>query len=230
MKNETLERVEGIILHTFDYQEFDQIISVLTEERGITRFIVKGANTPKRRAVTPTAPLTYATFAFVRGRGELLKCQEITPIENNLKLRDDFDTLQAACEMIKAVNSSQLPQKGSKNLFLLLKSFLKKLSETSFPQTLKSSFLLRLMRHDGLLHLSPNCSKCKSALTKLYLYEGESFCVAHAPPMSWPFEEEEANLLLLLMYSASFALIIDIDLESELTEKISKLFIESYKN
>lgn len=225
MSTKPVFRTKGIILHSIDFQEHDRILSVFSRDDGIVSIIVNGANRPSKGKPL-TAPLTYAEFVYTKTRGELLRCCEVTPLETHLKLRDSLVLLETACTLLQALAKSQMPGKASPLLFDLLHAYLHELPKVADPHVLAASFKLKLLRHDGFLHLEDRCTACGEAALPLYIAYGECFCSLHAPAYGRKFDEEEVLIMKILLMSRRFEFLSTLELPLELKEKLDGIFTD----
>lgn len=215
-------RIEGVVLHTINFRDYDQILSVFSPELGIEKFFVKGSFRSSRRGSTPSL-LTQCEFVYRQGRGSLLICDEISVLNHYLELRKDFATLQGACNLIRLIQDSQLPGKPAPNLYKLLLKYLEGLRSLLNPKLLLTSFHLKLMRHEGILHLSSFCQTCQQPLSSLYFSEGECFCATHSPKDALHFSTEETGVLYNLTYCRSLKELASLSFPSDLEKKIRLL-------
>jgi len=187
-----LLRQKGIILRTLPYQERHLILTVLTEETGLAGFIAG------RKQAPAANPLTEAEFVYTPGQSSLLRCKEVTPLDQNRRLREDFERLQAACAMAGALLQTQMENRPSPALYALLRRYLQKLPEPSPPKTLLASFKLKLLKHEGLLNtdsLPEELSFSEEELLQLQiLADGRSFKDFALVEMDRPFEEKLERL------------------------------------
>ena len=218
-------RIEGIILHAFSFQDFDQILTVFTSE-GIHKFLVKGAFSRKNGKGTLTAPLSHAEFVFRPGKGDLLSCREISMLNQHLNLRQNLELLESSFDLIDAIYRSQMPNKPAPALYKLLVAYLEKIPLLKPPQLLSVSFRLKVLNHEGLLSLASQCGHCNKPLHTHYLYGGESFCSQHALPTSLEFSKEEISLLKNLAYAQTFTQLAALSLPLHLPHKVKLLFKE----
>lgn len=217
-------RTEGIILQTRPFQDFDAILTVFSIDQGVIKFIAKGAHRPARRAGMVTTPLTRAEFVYTKGRGDLLKCSEISVNNHYLPLRQSLGVLEAACAMAQSIEHSQWPQTPSSDLFNLFNSYLDKIHEMEDPHVLSASYRLKLLRHDGLLRLAPTCAVCAERPELLYMSAGECVCSAHAFGNGLAFTSDEMAIVCLLTYCRSFLEVGCLVLTPELRQKITQCF------
>lgn len=219
-----IESTQGIILRATAFKEKDYILTVLSPDHGLMKIYQsrKGKKTGNHYALS--TPLTCAEFLFSRGRGNLLRFQDGSVLEEHLALRKSLPHLEAACEMVNKILEIQWPGKPSPELFQLLLYFLKRLPDAEDPRPLLQSFLLKTLRLEGLLSLQPLCSHCGEENDKLFLAEGQSFCQAHRPDYHLDFSEEESQVLLVLAWSRSLQDLLAAPYLPDLDQKISALF------
>lgn len=217
-------KTEGIILNGVKFQDYDQIITIFTPSEGILKLIVKGGLRVGKENLT--SPFTRAEFIYIRKKSELCTCKEISLLHQHLSLRKDIDTLEAASELLQAIIATQMPQKMAPEIYQLLASYLEKLPHTSSPFTLATSFKLKVLRYEGLLHLKSHCSSCHIPLNAKSLFEGETYCFEHAPPSSLDFTEEEALFLDCLALARSYGELFLTTPDPLFHQKVKRLFLE----
>lgn len=187
-------KVEGIILKSFDYKERQRILRVFTQN-GMDSFVAYLSK--NQHSTGACQPLCLCEFYYKNTPSELKQTREIYLLEPHLKIREDFDKIEAAGAIIRSLLQTQLPEKPSKTLYHLTKVYLSHLQITKKPKELKVSFLLKLMRYEGLFE------SCQMS-----------------------FDQEEQILVNALCYTKDFSLIEEIELDTSLTKKIEAFFEE----
>jgi DNA repair protein RecO (recombination protein O) len=219
-----LEKTEGIILHSFPIRDYDQILVLYTRDRGLLSVVVKAARSKKRGLSSTVAPITRVEIVYKPGREDLHSCREISPLNYHLFLRDDINKLSAACELVKAVRTSQGVEKPSPPLYSLLRAFIERVEISSSLGALSTAFRLKILKHDGLLHFDSACSACQSALDEHYFFKGEPFCSIHCPPGGVRFQKGQFNTLSNLLDARQFASIESLQLPDDLVSDVKSLF------
>ena len=97
-------------------------------------------------------------------------------IDEHLILRNKLSSLQAAGQLAQAILHSQLPGKPTPQLYLLFRAYFKQIHAFEDPANLIVSFKLKLLKHEGLMALSPTCSLCDAPA--LYLLDGKASAAA----------------------------------------------------
>jgi DNA repair protein RecO len=143
---------EGIILQAANFRDFDQIVTVFTENEGIMKFIAKRGNAPKNQL--KCAILTKAEFVYTIGKSDLYTLSELSTKEHYLQLRKSLSSLNTSCECLKAILETQMLHKPAPFLYKLLTAFLTKIHTfTENQEALESSFRLKILLHEGVLDL-----------------------------------------------------------------------------
>lgn len=217
----SLQTSEGIVLHTLKYGERDQILTVFTRQEGLIKLFYKGAFSGKKCGA---ALLTRAEFVYFPKQNSLMTCREMTLVHSYLKLRKSLACLEGAFTIAKSLLSSQCEQKYAPQLYELLICYLERLPEVSQPQMLAASFLLKILRHDGLFGLTPHCKKCLQELSTHYIVQGESYCFNDKPLEAIVLSSSEADTLFMLAFSRSFALLECLEVSPSLYTHIETLF------
>lgn len=145
-------RVEGIITRASPFGENDRILSLFTPEYGLIKLYVKGAYLSSKNKGSSTNPLNIVEAVCTQGRSELYSCYQIEAINQQISLRQNIDVLEAACDMLNTINTTQLPGKAALKLYQLLLIYLKALPNITQPLILSTSFRLKTLRSEGLLN------------------------------------------------------------------------------
>jgi len=201
MSSNEKHNIIGVVIQALTFQEHDRIVSIFTAEEGIAKLVVKGAMLPKKGQGSSTTPLTLIEAICTKGRSELYSCRELSVLESNVKLRQNLKTLEAACDMVQVIASTQFPGKASPELYALFTMFLSKLPSAPHPTAVSTSFRLKTLRYEGLLDLS-------------ILEEGV-------------FNAIERELLKELAFGRDFNLLANLAIDKLFEEKVKNLFQQS---
>lgn len=196
-------QTEGIVLQSFPFQDYDQILTLYSAQYGILKLIVKGARSSKRRLEMACSPLSRVECIYREGKGDIYTCREIRLLDGLLALRQNLELLESACELVNVIQHSQWPGKPSAALYDLLKRFLEYLPQARFPASLSMSFRLKVLKHEGLFPIPSQCTECGSLVSAFHLLGGENFCGYHAPKEALHFEPIETKHLETLTTSRS---------------------------
>jgi|JI10StandDraft_1071094.scaffolds.fasta_scaffold12071_2 DNA repair protein RecO (recombination protein O) len=147
------QKVEGIVLKTVPFKENDRILTLYTPQQGVMSLYVQGLSKKKPALTNLATPLCRGEYLFRKGRSDLHKFFDGTILDLHLPLRKSYTHLQVGGKILQTIHETQLPGKSSPALYALLVSYLKKLGDATFPETLLASFHLKLLKHEGVLSL-----------------------------------------------------------------------------
>ncbi len=217
------EQVEGIVLRAFDYKERQRIITLFTQEAGIISLIIKEISKKNFRLLSLSTPFSQVEIQFKKGRSDLFHYIDGTIIDEHLRLRQQYAYLQTAGSLAQGILQSQLPGKPAPFLYLLFRSFLKQVPLFDNHATLLASFRLKLLRHEGLLALSPECTHCVDAPAR-FLLRGESVCSFHQGSSGIGFNEEEWRILNHLESTQQFSTLHSLKIPPHFPDLIAACF------
>lgn len=213
-------QIEAIVLHALPFKEYDRILTLFSPQ-GLLKLFVKGKKKEYLKVVALTSVLTHGEYHFTLGRKELHRLSDGTILNQHLRIRDRFETLLAAERMIKALLQSQWPGKPAPKLFQLFCLLMDHLPNVNDPSALATAFLLKVLRHEGILQL---CTPLKSA----FRFAGERYSKEEAPPGALSITEEEEELLTELALCRTLSQIAEHPLSVEFQQKIEHLFTQSF--
>jgi DNA repair protein RecO (recombination protein O) len=143
------EEHEGLVLRAIDYKDRQRILTLLTPDRGILSLIIKGISPKKPHLLALSTPLMHAEYLMRAQRSELYSFVDASPLTTHSNLRASLPHLTAATTILRSLLSTQLPGKPSELLFRLTLSYLHHLPSAPDPEPLTSSYLLKLLKHEG---------------------------------------------------------------------------------
>lgn len=221
------EQQEGIVLRSIDFKEREKIITIFTPLRGLISLIVKRITRKQSHLLTLTTPFTQADYHYLIGRSTLYSFRDANILNTHLFLRENLSHIQAATTFAHALLSSQMPGKPAPHLYALILSYLKQLPQFTNPRNLTSSFLLKLLKHDGHLSLKNGCTNCGQPPT--YLHLSEPFCKEHAPPYGHSLTPLEWKTLQTLTEVRNFAPLKELEVPESLYQLIEQMFKEKIR-
>lgn len=221
------KKSKALVLSSIPYRDFDRIVTYFSEIEGLIKVIVLGGNRIKKRLFCE--PLSLIELVYKPKKNDLYAFIEGKVLDSFLNLRESFDHIKAAMALLQITSKSQFPQAPSEKIFLLLTSYLKKLSEFENPQILVSSFLLKMLLLDGGWTIQTKCSKCRALLDPFYYTHQGYFCKTCTPSKNLSFEVEDIQKMGDLIYEKSFQNLSKISLSESLSQKIHRLFELTYQ-
>lgn len=216
-----INKTEGVILDSSLYQEHDYIIALFTPDLGMIRLFVPRKKSPP---LVPTTLTRVECLYSQRQENALFRLKELVVRDPLLDLRKSFQALRLAGTLAQTLLQTQLLWKPAPALYQLFLAYLHHAPNCSNPAAFVASFLLKLLRHEGLLGLNAVCATCASPLERAALIPGETLCTIHAP--TWAIHFEHAELLTLghLAGSRELNTIYHQVLTQDLIDKVNHLF------
>lgn len=191
-------RTEGIILQNTPYRNDDQILTLFTADQGLLKLFCNKSNSRGQRYT----PLMKVEIVYREKKSEIFACEEISLLQSNLQLRNELSHLQVGCEMIRAINKSQVVGRSAPLLYQLMVYYLDKISHVEDPWILDASFKLKILNHEGLL------------------------AVGFQSLDRNRFTTDEADLLFVLAYTQSYQQLAQMTLPIHLKAEINSFFLE----
>ncbi|WP_258360258.1 DNA repair protein RecO [Moorella sulfitireducens (nom. illeg.)] len=150
-------RDEGIVLKSRDYQETDQLLTILTPRHGKLDAIVKGVRKPKSSLRSGTQQLCRSRFLFYAGKSlaTITQC-EVQSIY--APLRQDLKRLAYAFYLVEIADSAVMPGQVNPAMYILLKQGLEILAGAP-PVLVARAFEARVLK---ILGLEPRLDRCAS--------------------------------------------------------------------
>lgn len=195
-----MHKTEGIVLHTLRFQDYDQIVTLFTQDYGLLKGIYKGGLSHRRKKGMMASPLLQVEILITKGKGELYKIQELFILDHALPLRASLANLETGCNLAKILFQTQLPGKYSPELYHLFAFYLKALPQWDCKEVLEASFRLKRLRHDGLFALGDACAVCQQPLLSISYQKKESYCKKHAPIGALSFASFEKEWIRCLIF------------------------------
>lgn len=215
---------EGVVLKSIDFRDRSRIITLFTPDEGIVSLIVKGITRKKSHLLTLTTPFTRGEYHYLVKKSSLYTFRDGTPLATHSEIRKSLAHIEVATEIASHLIASQVPGKAAEALYKLTLAYLEKLADFEDPTPLSASFLLKLLKVEGHLHLTSTCAACE--LPANALASGESVCTKHRPPFSHSFSSEEWQTLLTLSEARAFSQIKSLSVPKELRQRLKQLFHE----
>lgn len=223
--SQDFQHTEGVILRVIPFRDYDQILTLFTQDVGIIKVIYKGSRSKRRGVQGLCSPLAKVEVIYREKRGEIFSCQEMALINPFSPLRKELHHLEVACDLLQVILASQLVGKAAPQLYALLCFYFEKIPQTLNPWTLALSFRLKLLRHDGLVAFPLVCSECRQILeTDAYTYESEGWCLNHQPLGSQVWRQDELQKIYRLANCQSFREISEERISFELQNKVAAFF------
>lgn len=229
METQNSLRTEGIILKVIDFRDYDQILTLFTYDLGVIKLLIKKKTQGDALSPSKLSPFTRAEFVFWPNQGEIWRCKEMTILNYNFKLREKFEWLETAGRLINNTIISQMDHKPAPLIYQLLVSYVEKIPLIKNLRSLETSYMLKILKHEGLININLHCCICQKPLKGLSIARNDHYCSIHAPIHSIFFNEEETLTYMQLTACQSFSELEKIQTSEEFRLKIAHLFEETIR-
>ena len=128
-----IHRMKGLSLKVGPLGENDRLLTILSEEKGISRFAIPGARKPKSK-LGATSPFNFIDL-YIVGRRDLKRVTQIKILKSFGNLGKSIETLSAAqaiSELIITMVGNEEPQKDLLKVVLIHLNRLDDLHKTNF--------------------------------------------------------------------------------------------------
>lgn len=217
----TVETIEGIVIKSINYQDSKRIITLFTHQGLLTLMATVYPKQPL--SVLLTTPLCIAEFCYKKNPSDLHFLKEGSVLHSHLSYNTSYARLQSAFLILKSLLVSQLPAKPAPLLYQLVKLYLKQLPVMHYPHNLASSFMLKVLKHEGLLSLEGLCVNCHAEEASSF-YDGAAYCNECKPHDALCFTQDEWPEVQKLLFSKDLKVIDSSLLLESLHSKIETLF------
>ena len=206
------QRVKGLSLKVGPLGENDRLLTILTEEKGISRLAIPGARKPKSR-LGSTSPFNYLDLHIV-GKKDLKRVTQLKVLKSYGNLGKHIETLSAAqaiAELLMIMVGNEDPQKDLLKLVLVHLDRLDDLNQIEFDslQALAISVqsCIHLLALGGYCLPLENCCHSNSKLIpplgewswKCSFIPEEGFAIGSIPNSSIELNPSELALLQRLL-------------------------------
>ena len=206
------QRMKGLSLKVGPLGENDRLLTILSEESGISRLAIPGARKPKSR-LGATSPFNLLDLHIV-GKRDLKKVTQIKIIKSYGNLGKNIETLSAAqaiSELILIMVGNEDPQKDLLKLVLMHLNRLNELHKTEFNSlealAISVQSCIHLLALGGYCLPLQNCCHSGSKLIppigewswKCSFIPEEGFAIGSIPNASIELNPSELALLQRLL-------------------------------
>lgn len=217
-------QTEGIVLTSIPFKDNDRLVTLLSPDYGLLKLFMKGVNRPKNAYFALKEPLTHIDLVFREKRGDFHLFLEGKLLNSFMPIRSSYPHLMASFELVRMLLKTLLPSQPCPEVFLLLKKYFLQFQNFKDPQVLVSSFYLKLLLFEGLLHIKTACARCQQKSEKLYIQNKDYFCSRCASKRDLFFTLIEMQSVFQLVKTRSFEAYKALEIPQELSIKIKRLY------
>jgi len=206
------QRMKGLSLKVGPLGENDRLLTILSEENGISRLAIPGARKPKSR-LGATSPFNFLDL-YIVGKKNLRRVTQIKILKSYGNLGENIETLSAAqaiAELIMIMFGNEDPQKDLLKLVLIHLNRLNDLNKTEFDSlealAISVQSCIHLLALGGYCLPLQNCCHSGSRLIppigewswKCSFIPEEGFAIGTIPKASTELNPSELALLQRLL-------------------------------
>ena len=164
-------KTQGLVVRKTAYQDSDEILTVLTMDRGLVSMKAARVRTNSSPLKAACQLLTYSEFTVFENRG-YVSVKEAAPLEMFQKLRDDIELLALGSYFAQAAEVLSQNDTPEESLLRLTLNALYALSLGRDPATVKAAFELRSVSDAGYSPALEGCDTCGSPEPSRFLVSG----------------------------------------------------------
>jgi len=153
-----LYRDQGVVLRTIRLGEADRIVSLITQDHGKVRAVVKGVRKTKSRWGARLEPLSHVALLLYAGR-DLDTVTQAEVLDHFRPIREDLTRLGPATTMLEVVDQVVQEREAVPRLYHTLVGALRALAASDAP-LLVPAFFWRLLSLEGFHPLLDACAGC----------------------------------------------------------------------
>ena len=215
-------KAKALVLREYEAAESDKRLLLLCKGHGRVMAYARGARKQTSKFMAAAQVFTYSEFVLAQGSG-FYSVAQADVIESFYPLRQDYDRLMAACDILETCEKTLWDNVDSDELLLLALRALKNLSKGMLPPQVKSVFLFRFFMFHGVQPQLDGCMVCNEAANFLHA-EGLA-CEEHRSLQGLKISEaclaamrfiQESDLSQSFMFNASEAVLNELEKAAEL--------------
>ncbi len=154
-------RVQGLVLHHYNYGEADRFVRLLTAERGKISALARGVRRMNSRKAGHLEPFTLASIQLARGLGGAWVIDQVSTIESFPQISGTLERTTQASYVTELTDRFALEEVENRPLFLLAVETIRRIASMEDPFPALRFFDLRLLDLTGFRPDLQNCVICR---------------------------------------------------------------------
>lgn len=217
-----IEKIEGIIINTYDFSETSKIINVLTSDRGIIGIMCKGAKTLKSPFRSVTGKLIYGYFNVYYKKNKLSTLISVDIINNFKNIKKNIEQISYASFLLE-LSEQVTKQSYNNDIYTLLINGLIKIDEGFDPLIITNIIELKYLDYLGVMPVIDRCSICGKATSIATLSSNKGGYVCNNCLTTEKIVHEKTIKLIRMFYYVDISKITKMNVNN-----LSKLEINSF--
>ncbi len=173
-----MEKVTGITIRTVKYSESDEILTILTKEKGKISARARGSKKTTSKIGVGVGFLCYSEFV-ISGGPDMYYINQCTPIKNFFDAGADIERLSLATYLGQLTAELIISGEEHEETLSLFLNTLYVMTQTDKDlKMIKAAFELRVMSIEGFLPAIITCAYCGEKNFPMYfdIKEGAIYC------------------------------------------------------
>ena len=221
-------KTEGVILNRSLFGEAHLKLDVLTQEFGLLTIFCYGALSKKSRWRGVATQFTVVEIVFKKNLQAICTCHELSPIRYFPILKQDLAKLKTAVNLSRVILKQFLPEMKISAVYDMLLFFLDMICEFDNYAAIYVTFILKVVKHEGLFKVPISCSVCHQFIEELAFYCGDQFfCNYHKFPEMNYLSSTELKLIYTLTEAKKKMQVINSQVSAMLCQKVETIFQNS---
>jgi DNA repair protein RecO (recombination protein O) len=161
--------LKGIVINSFDYEEFDKIVTVYSDKFGKLSFIAKGVKKPESKNNYSIQNFSVSKFQIFKSRkaNSLSKLKTGELIKNNVGIAKNYDNYLFASLITSLILEADDFNSKNFQIYSILEKSLDNISQNQDPFSTMVFFMYYLLKPLGGNFLLSKCYRCGKA-NKVY--------------------------------------------------------------
>lgn len=153
-------RDRALVVRTYDFNEADRIVVLLTAHRGVVRAVAKGVRRARSRFGSRVQRFVLLDVECYQGQRLATLTSADTVRYFGSGIIDDYERYSAACAVLETAERLSLAELEDPELFELTVAALERIQPSGEPTVELDRFVLHALAHSGWLPSMFHCAQC----------------------------------------------------------------------
>ncbi|AUF83617.1 DNA repair protein RecO [Mesoplasma syrphidae] len=226
--------LKGIVISSFDYEEFDKIVTIYSDKYGKLSFVAKGINKPESKNRYSVQNFSVSNFQIFKSRraNSLSKLKTGDLIQNNFNITKNYDNYLFASVIISIILESNDFNNKNFQIFVSLEKALNNINENNDPFSTMVFFLFYLLKPLGGKFSLNKCYRCNkpNKLYRLFDFKECGFVCPNCIKLNEQPQSVKFINFLKIIYSETFSTVFNHQFETAYVLILCKVLLEHYSH
>lgn len=211
--------VEGVVILSREYKDYDKSLVIFTKDRGRLSFVAKGVRKLNSKNRSSTDLLVHGEYQLSKGKAYYILNQGQV-LEGFMNIRKDLLKTTVAMTMTVFLNDVLVDNMAQVEVYELLVWTLNRLERTKDPKFLLRYFLIKAILYLGHQPNLAYCSVCRNNNRDYYFQFTEGNLVCGDCTKEGFYLDENLIKIYKILENDSFNQLKNIDMNKSLLEKL----------